>query len=160
MFKIGDIVVHKRDICKVSKILKKYRDDEDYYVLNPTDDSSLVIYVSTLDKRSSLRRVITKKDAETLVKNISKIKAIPIDCDERIIESKYSNLVSNGEPEGLIQIIKTTFLRQQARINNNQKAGEKDKIYLKIAEKLLYSEFAVALGKTYQETKDYIIKQF
>lgn len=61
--------------------------------------------------------------------------------------------------EGLIKIIKTTYIRNKERVDNKRKIGEKDDTYFKKAEKLLYTEFSLALNMTYDETKDYVLSK-
>ena len=45
MYKVGDYIVYKRDVCKVKEIKEKYYNNTDYYVLNPISDLSLKINV-------------------------------------------------------------------------------------------------------------------
>lgn len=158
MFKVGDIVVHKRDICKITGIVKNYRLDEDYYTLSPIDDSSLVIHTPVLDERGLIRSVISKKEAESLIKEIPNIATIEFN-DDRSLEVKYNALIDSGKNEDLIQIIKTTYLRREEKENKGKKVNEKDKNYFRLAEKMFYSELSVVLDKTYDETKDYVVSK-
>ena len=158
MFKIGDIVVHKRDICKVTDIIKNYSLDEDYYSLVPIDDSSLTIHTPISNTRGSIRKVISKAEAEALIQEIPKIEIIE-PMDDRALEGRYISLINSSKHEDLIRIIKTTYLRREERENCGKKVSEKDKSYFRQAEKLFYSEFSIALGKSYQETKDYIVSK-
>lgn len=155
MFQVGEIVVHKRDICKVTEIINNFRPDEDFYTLVPLDDGSLVIHTPVLDKRGLIRSVISREAAEILIQEIPKIEDVKFD-DDRMLESSYVTLVNSGRHGDLIKIIKTTYLRKEAKETIGKKVGEKDKSYFKLAEKLLYSELAIALGMTYQETKQYV----
>ena len=158
MYKVGDIVVHKRDICKITGIVKNYRLGEDYYTLSPVDDSSLVIHTPVSDGRGLIRSVITKEEAEELIKEIPDIETIQFD-DDRSLESKYSALIDSGKNKDLIQIIKTTYLRREEKENNGKKVNEKDKNYFRLAEKMFYSELSFALNKTYDETKEYVVSK-
>lgn len=155
MFKVGDIVAHKRDICKITEIIKDFRPDGDYYTLIPLDDDSLTIHTPVLDKRGLIRDIINKKDAEALIQRIPKIEIVEIE-DDRALENEYIKLIDSGKHEDLIKIIKTTYIRKEARINSGQRVGERDKRYFKQAEKLFYTEFSVALNKSYQDTKEYV----
>ena len=64
--------------------------------------------------------------------------------------------MQSGTHEDLIKIIKTTYLRNEKRINDNKKISEIDDTYFKKAEKYLYNEFSVVLNKTFEETKEYV----
>ena len=41
MFKSGEYIIYKRDLCKVKTIEKSPRTNEEYYVLNPIQDEIL-----------------------------------------------------------------------------------------------------------------------
>jgi CarD family transcriptional regulator len=155
MFEVGDIVVHKCDICKITYIVKDFREGEDYYTLAPLYDNSLIIHTPVSNKYKLLRHIISGQDAEIIIQKIPNIKIIEAD-DDRALEGEYSKLINSGKHEDLVRIIKTTYLHKEEKENNGKKANEKDKKYFKQAEKLFYTELSIALGKTYQETKEYI----
>lgn len=146
MYKIGDYVVYKRDVCIIKDIV------ENYYVLNLIDDNTLTIKV--LFKSDLLRNIITKEESENLIKSIPNIEIINI--NDKLLEKEYKRLLSTGNLEDLVKIIKTTYLRNENRIINNKKIGEKDDNYFKKAERFLYNELSISLNKTYEETKEYI----
>lgn len=146
MYKIGDYVVYKRDVCIIKDIV------ENYYVLNLIDDNTLTIKV--LFKSDLLRNIITKEESENLIKSIPNIEIINI--NNKLIENEYKRLLSTGNLEDLVKIIKTTYLRNENRIINHKKIGEKDDNYFKKAERFLYNELSISLNKTYEETKEYI----
>ena len=47
LYKIGDYVVYKRDVCKIIAIKEKQFMNMDYYVLVPISDETLKIDVDT-----------------------------------------------------------------------------------------------------------------
>lgn len=157
MYKVGDFVVYRRDVCKVVGLSKKYRNDEDYYKLAPTNDLTLTINTSTTDSEKLFRPVISKSDAEKLIAKIASIEIIT--SDEHLLEPIYKELVNSGSQEDLMKIIKTTCFRRDSHPINGKKCSEKNKIYFRMAEKMLYRELAVALNKTYDETKEYVISK-
>ena len=75
----------------------------------------------------------------------------------KLLENEYKNLLKEGSFESLIKIIKTAYLRNKERLDNNKKKQEKDDYYLELAEKYLYTEFSVVLNKNVNEMKDYIL---
>lgn len=156
MYKIGDYLVYKRDVCKVKEIKEKYYNDIDYYVLNPISDLSLKINVP-VNNETLLRNLISKEEVNRLIKNIPNIETISI--DDRMIESTYRDLLKTEKHEDLIKIIKTSYLRNKDRTDNNKKISEKDDNYFKLAEKFLYTEFSIVLNKTYEDTKSYVISE-
>lgn len=155
MYKIGDLVVYKRDVCRIIEYKEKYFKDKDYYSLNPIYDNSLKIDVpidSTL-----LRDVMSKEKAEDIINSIPSIDII--DVNDKMMENEYKRLITEGGYEGLVSVIKTTYLRNNDRLNSKRKISEKDENYFNTAEKILYGELAVALDMNIEDIKDYIIKR-
>ncbi|MDD2409255.1 MAG: hypothetical protein PHD03_00830 [Bacilli bacterium] len=152
MHKVNDVVVYIRDVCKISEVDNKNK----YYTLIPINDKSLTIKIPF--NNDKVRGLISKKEVEAIIKKIPQIELIDFNND-KMVEHEYKKLLYSNEHENLIKIIKTTHLRNQDRINHNKKVSEKDSNYFNLAEKLLYNEFAAVLGKTYDETKDYVINE-
>lgn len=161
MFKVGDLVVHKRDICKITAIVEKYRDDTDFYTLTPITDETLIIRTPTTNKHHLIRKIISKQEALDLIKQIPNISALETTDkpNDRTLENEYNNLINSGKHKDLIVIIKTAYVRKELKTNSGLKASEKDKTFFSLAEKLLYNELSIALGKSYNEIRDYITKK-
>jgi len=151
MFKAGEYVVYKRNVYKIKEL--KMVGDKKYYVLEPIDDKSLTISV-LFDNSKVLRSIISKEDSEKLIESIPHIEIIKI--NDKTIENEYKTLINTGKLEDLIKIIKTTYLRNEERLSNNKKIGEKDENYFNKAETLLYNELSISLGKSYEDTKKYV----
>ncbi len=151
MFKIGQYLVYKKDVC----ILKDIKEKEGitYYQLVPTNDETLKIEIKA--DTEGLREVISKKDIDNLINSIPSIDVL--DCSDRLIELEYRNLISNGDKESLIKVIKTAYLRNKERLDHKKKLCEKDVNYLEKAENLLYNEFSVVLNLTIDEIRKYIM---
>ena len=154
MYKENDIVVYRKDVCKIIGIKKI--NELDYYIMNKLDDSSLTI---TIPINSNLiRKVITKKEAENIINQIPNIKPLK-NIDDKYMESKYKELLHNGSYEDLITIIKSAYLRNSNRIKNSKRVSERDTKYFDLAEKYLYTELSIALDITIDETQNYIINK-
>lgn len=157
MFKVGSYVVYKNDTCRVKEIKVNYFNNEDYYLLIPINDESLKIEVPVSNKYGFIRSLLSKEEVEEILNQIPNIDIIKV--DDRMIENEYKILLKNGNYLDLVKIIKTTYLRNKSRVDNNKKIGEKDSMYFKLAEKYLYTEFSVALNLSYDETKEYVISR-
>lgn len=138
---MGDVVIYKRDVCKIQNI-KEDGSGTRYYIMNPIDDLSLTIKIP-VDGTFSLRYAITKEEAQDLISKIPSIETIEV--ADRDIEYEYKKLLDDNSLESLIKIIKTTYLRNQMRIQQKKRVGEKDDYYLKRSEKRLYNELSVSL---------------
>lgn len=157
MFKKNSYVVYKRDVCKIVDIKKNSFTNLDSYILVPLFDESLIISVPIDNKNGYLRDLLTKNEIEKLINEIPNIK--PIETSLHTLENEYRSLFHSGKHEDLVRIIKTTYLRNKERIESKRNIGEKDKEYFNKAEKYLYNELSVVLGKTYDETKEYVINK-
>ncbi len=151
-------LVYKKDVCKVREIRKNQINGKDYYILIPINDDSLIIEVPVENRLGYIRNIISKKEAEKLIKKIPTIEPLS-NIDDKYIEKKYKDLLYNGSIEDLIRIIKTTYIRNDNRIKNNKKISDKDKTFFEKAEEYLYNELSIALGMSVEETKEYIISK-
>ena len=155
MYNKGDLLVYKKDVCEVEDVKIKYHRDIDYYILTPIFDKSLKIQIPT--NSDAIRSLITKEKIDEIIKSIPLIKII--ETESKNLENYYKQLMQNGTHEDLIKIIKTTYLRNKERIDNNKKTTDKDNYYFNQAELYLYNEFSIVLGLSYEETKEYIINE-
>lgn len=152
MFGVNEYIVYRNNVCYIKEIIEiKYKK---YYVLFPIDDDSLTIKVPV--DNSFIRRVISKDEVAEIIKNIINIDIIKVD-NEKMIEQEYKKLLENATHENLIKIIKTSYLRNDKRKREKKKISEKDDTYFKLAEKILYNEFSVALKMNYEDTKKYVV---
>ena len=114
--------------------------------MSTIDDDSLIIKVP-VEASCYLREVVSKKEANDLISQIPSIDMI--DADDKDLEYDYKRLLDEGTLENLVKIIKTAYLRNQERLNQKKKIGEKDDNYFQLAEKRLYNELSVSLDLTF-----------
>lgn len=157
MYEINEYIIYKNEVCIVKDILKKYYKGEDFYVLEPINDKSLSIKLPVSDKNKILRRIITKEEALNLINEIPKIETVML--DDKYLDNSYKELLNERSHHSLIKIIKTAYIRNEERRNNKLKAKEKDCNYFNMAEKLLYDELSIALEKSYDDTKKFVINE-
>lgn len=158
MYKIDDYVMYRHDVCKIKDIRENKLTGKTYYVMTPIDDESLIIDIPTEDKMGFLRNIISKEDAEKLINSIPSIEPLNGIRDKDLVYLYKELIINTGTHENLIKIIKTTYLRNENRLNNKRKTSEKDSTYFKLAEKYLYNELSISLCMTIDEVKNYIIK--
>ena len=154
MYNSGDVVVYGRDVYRIKDVKDNYLFDKTYYIMNPIDDDSLVTSVS-VDTTSYLRDVITKEETEDLIAKIPSIEIVQ--ASDRDIEYEYKQLLRENTLEALIKIIKTTYMRNMMRQNQNKRISEKGGQYFNRAERQLYNELSISLHLTFDDTKQYVI---
>lgn len=155
IYKIGDNLVYKKDVCEVIEIKEHDFKDLTYYVLRPIFDKSLKIQVPI--DNNFIRDIISKKELNRIIDEIPNVDLI--DIEDKQLENEYKKLINSDDYLDLVKIIKTTYIRNKQREENKKKISDKDKHYFDLAEKYLYGEFSVVLNKTIDETKDYIINK-
>ncbi len=155
MYKEGEYVIYKRDLCQIKGIVEK--NNKKYYKLCPKEDETLTISVPIERKQNNLRYPISAKEAEELIKKIKDIEVI--NSNEKTLEQDYKELMKTNKHEDLIKIIKTTYLRNEKRRLQGKKETDKDVSYFKKAEDYLYNELSISLNMSYEECKKYIISK-
>ena len=143
----GDYIVCHKQVCKIVSI------KDNILTLVPVNDETLKMRIPKDSK--VLRNLMSKDEIDKLLKEIPSIEAIG--TNERMIENTYKELLQSGSYEDLIKIIKTAYLRNENRKNNNKKISDRDSNYLNQAEKYLYTEIGAVLGLDYENAKEYVI---
>ena len=159
MYKINDVVVYRRDVCRVVGKKKSDFTGEMCYVLVPYDstDRSVTMQVPVSNKAGHLRDLVTKEEITELIRSASDIETL--ESKPANMKSQYATLMKGDSLEDLVCIIKTSYLRNDERMKSHKKLASIDAEYLDKAEKLLYSELAITLGKSFEEAKSYFEKE-
>lgn len=150
MYKVYDYVICRHNVCRIKSIK-----DNKFYIMTPIDDESLIINIPV--NSNLLRNVISSKKAKILIEKIPNISPLT-DINEKNVETQYKELLNTDNLENLVKIIKTTYLRNENRINNKKKISDKDDKYFNLAEKYLYNELSISLNETIENIKEYIFK--
>ncbi|MBR3644524.1 MAG: CarD family transcriptional regulator [Parasporobacterium sp.] len=150
MFNIGDLIVYgNTGVCTVEKIgkpeLAGVTDDKVYYTLQPYYSKNSRIFTPCDNDKVVMRPVISKKEAETLVKEIPKIKLLVI-TDEKKREECYKETMRTCDCREFVSILKTIYNRKITRLAEGKKVTASDERYFSMAEDKLFGELAIALG--------------
>ena len=160
MFNIGDILVYGvQGICKIDSCETKQigRQSADYYVLKPLFNESTAVFVPVENEllTAKMQAVLTKTQAEELVKRVEQIDIIKSN-DENQKRELYKAILSSGDREKLIALIKTIRLERNIRRQGNKKLNINDEQTLRKAELLIYNELAFVFDAEPGEVKDMI----
>lgn len=156
-YKVGDLVVHGHEIGRVTEIIKDFRGQGPHYRIQAVSDDSLFVTTPVDQKNTLLRSIINKKDAEEIIDEILSINCVELEV--RNAEAVYNDLIRSGDHRDMVRLIKTSYEKCADKAKKGMRSNEKDKLYLRLGEKLLYSEFAVALNKSFDETKEYVMNR-
>ena len=162
MFSVGDYVVcGNKGVCRVEKIsaldISGASGDEEYYILKPVYTPGSTVYISMETADEKLRPVLTKKEANKLVKQMSDITDIVVESDKQL-EGEYKNCIRSNDATELVRLLKTIYHRREARFAAGRKETALDAKYYRMAGDYLYGELAISLGIARDEVESYIDK--
>ncbi len=159
MYKINDVVMYKRDVCRVVGKEKSGFTGEKCYILVPyySTDGSTRMQVPVSNKGGHLRDLLTKDEIIDLIHEAPSIELL--ENKSANMKSQYANLLKTDNISDLVCIIKTSYERNRIRMEQHKKAASVDDEYLQKAEKYLYDEIAVSLGMSYEDAKSYFLEE-
>ncbi len=126
-----------------------------YYVLRPGGETDGKIFTPVEGGKQVLRGIITREEAERLIDEIPSIETLSIE-NEKLGRIATRNASVPVNARDLLRIIKTIYVRKQARLSHGKKTTATDERYLKLAEDHLYSEFSMLLDIPKEHMADYI----
>lgn len=162
MYKVGDFVVKIGEgVCRIVAIepldIAGMSKDELYFHLVPEENKTVKLFLPEQKADECLRNVITKKEALDLIQSIKKIEPANI-IIEKQRDKVYRQALLSSNPQKLVSIIKSIYLRNKERLSQGKNSAVIDERFFKMAEERLYGELAFALEKNKNEIKDYIKK--
>ena len=163
MFEKGGYIVYgTTGVCEIEDItspnIEGVPGNRLYYVLNPCFKKGNRIFTPVDNEKVVTRAVMTQEEAASLVDEIPHIEEL-WEKDDKVRELRYKEAIRSCNPREWIQIIKTSYQRQQQRKAAGKKATTVDERYFKAAEEHLYAELSIALGVPKDEVRDYIQKR-
>ena len=158
MYSAGDYVVcGNKGVCRVESVstLDISGADEDYYILKPVYSPGSTVYISLESADDKLRPVLTKKEANKLVKMMPGVPDIVVENDKQL-EGEYKNCIRSNDAMELVKLIKTIYHRREARFAAGRKETALDSKYFKMAGEYLYGELAISLDIPREAVPGYI----
>ena len=161
MFAIGEYVIYgSNGICVVKDIapidIPGMVSDKMYYYLCPVGVKESKIYSPVDNPKVIMRKVLTKEEAQELIKEFSDIPNLP-EVSDRQMELQYKEVLASCDARQLVSLIKTIIVKRDKRIAMGKKITSTDERYLKKAGDSLYSELAYALDKDRNEVEQYMM---
>ncbi len=159
LYKVKDIVVYRRDVCRITGKKRSDFTGEQCYILEPyfPTSGSVSIQVPVSNKAGHLRDLITKEEIDQLIIDTPDLETL--ESKPANMKSQYASLLKGNDISELVRIIKTSYGRNQERLEQHKKLASIDDEYLQIAEKYLYEELSVVLDLSIEDTKEYFEKE-
>ena len=146
-------------VCVIQEIatMRFGRTRERYSVLKPDYQNTAVIYVPVANQElvAKMRPVLSREEVDALIDDMP---AIPTAWEEdpQARKASFDALLRSNECRSLIVIIKTLNAHRERRQADGKNLHVADETYLREAQRLLYDEFAGALGIQPAQVKSYI----
>ena len=160
MFDVNDYIVYGNfGVCCIKDVgINPEMDSRLYYTLVPCYMSGNTISTPVDNNAVIMRPILTKPEAMSLIKEMQTIDTMWIEDDKKR-EQDYKQILRSCDCHELVKMIKTIYLRKQARIEEGKKVWALDERYFNMAEDKLYGEIAIVLDMDKDETKQYIYEQ-
>lgn len=162
MFGIDDYVIcGNKGVCEVENIttlnISGVDREREYYILKPLYMSGSTVYLPVDSPKESMRKVLSREEAEKLIEAIPEIPLLVI-ANDKLSEQAYKDCIRTNDCEDLVKLLKTIYTRKQKRIKAGRKVTAVDAKYFHMAEENLYGELAVALNISRKEVESYIVE--
>lgn len=160
MFEKGEYVVYgTKGICEVREVttlqLDGTRKDRLYYMLCPLGQKDSKIFVPVDSNKTTMRRVISREEADNLIRRIPDIQEITLE-NEKLREETYKQCLRSCDCSELVRVIKTLYVRMNQRVAEGKKVTATDERYFRMAEDSLYSELSLVLDIPQGDMEQYI----
>jgi CarD family transcriptional regulator len=160
MYQIDDYVVYgEKGVCRIADIctpaMTGIDKDRKYYILHPLRAAGQTIYTPVDNDKVRMRKILSEKEAKSLINRIPSIETIWI-TNEKFREENYKKALRTDDCEEWIRIIKTLYLRRLERKAEGKSVTTTDERYFKAAESYLYDELSMSLGIPVTEVENYI----
>ena len=163
MYAVGTSVLYARTgVCKIEDIgpapFQKH-DEQRYYKLRAVfSNVGEYIYIP-VDTEMPMRPLISSGEAADYLGQLSQLKPQPLASRKpEELATHYQKVLASGDPESLLLLIKEIYLKEKELSAHHKKLGQVDTRYLKIAERLVCEEFAVALQTAPESIKRRLYK--
>lgn len=163
MFKESDVVLYGvQGVCLVKGTVEKSDgvNTASYYVLSPVFSPASMIFVpldnGTLTDR--MKPILSSEEVREILQEVPEQETIWI-ADEESRKKCYRSILQEGNRREISAMLKTLYLHKKNQKTKGKSLHQCDERYLKEAEKMLYSEFALVLNRRPEELADYFVSQ-
>lgn len=162
MFQPGEYIVYGcKGIHKIIEITKLDFDginnDKPYYMMQPCKKPEALVYAPVGTLKVNMRPIMSKDEAHDFIDHFTDIEVLNIRSNKHR-EEAFKECIKSCDPEELMRVIKTIYLRRDRREKQGKKLTLTDIHYLKQAENILFVELALTLDKDEDDLPEYIDK--
>ncbi len=164
MFAIGNYVVYgSNGVCRIEEIRRENfsGEDKDYYILTPTDDPKMVIYVPTDAPAltGQMRQLLSPEELTSLIRQSGTDDTLEWINDPRGRNEMFRQILQSGDRRLLFRMLRTIHQRREYQATQGRKLYAADELAFQRGEKLLHGEIAAILKIHPDEVQEYIRSQ-
>lgn len=164
VYQCGDQVIYcAHGVCNITAIEKQRVDKKliEYYVLEPVDGPGSRFYVPTQNQAAvaKLKNVLNEQQVRQLLASDAVRQDAWIE-DESQRKQRYKELIGSGDRAALVSMVHSLYRHREQQTAAGRKFHLCDENFLKDAQKLLGSEFAIALQISESEVGDVVKSAF
>lgn len=161
MYQIGDCVIYGiHGVCRIVATEEKTVDRKKiaYFVLEPVDQNEARFFVPMHNEAavSKIRKIMTADEINALL-HADEVLADAWISDENQRKLCYRSLIGSGDRTALLRMIRSIHEHKSGLEEKGRKLHICDENFLKDAQKLLRSEFALVLQIPQEEVGNYIV---
>lgn len=158
MYKINDYVSYgMQGVCQVCDIIERMTGDVSvsYYVLSPVYGNPVSVYVPIDNEllTSRIHPLLSAAQIQALADAVPELPNIWVPEDNHRKEA-FKEILLSGERERVGALIKTLYQHRAAQKARGKKLHLTDERYLREAEKILFCEIALVMGKTFEQVAE------
>lgn len=150
VYAVGTSILYGRTgVCRIEGVGPapfQKQDKQSYYKLRAVFSNSGELIYIPVDTAVAMRPLIDGREAACYLERLSQLEPQPFPSRKPAdLAAHYQEVLATGTPENCLLLIKEIYLKEKELTAHRKKLGQVDSRYLKIAERLICEEFAVAL---------------
>ena len=158
MYEVGMPILYGRTgVCRIEDIGPapfQEHDEQRYYKLRAVFSTSGECIYIPVDTTVSMRPLIGSGEAAGYLEQLPRLKPQPLTFKKPAeLAAHYQEVLVPDDPESLLLLIKEIYFKEKELTAHRKKLGQVDSRYLKVAERLVCEEFAVALQTSPESIK-------
>ena len=162
MYSVGDLVMYGiHGVCRITDLEERSVSHKHirYFVLEPLEVSGAKFLIPA-DKEATLaklRPVLSREELDTLLHSAEVHKDVWTP-DENQRKQRYRELISSGDRMALLQMVGTLHAHRKRQAAAGRKFHLCDDNFLRDAQRLLGTEFALVLGMDIVQAEKYVLE--
>lgn len=159
-FQPGEYVIYgckgvHRIMDRVMLAMDGSASEKEYYVMQPCGKPEGSVYAPVDAAKTNMRRIMTRPEAEQFLRTAPAIQLLDFH-NRKLLEDACKECIRSCDPEELMRVIRTLWVRKQERLRQGKKMTLTDIHYMEQAENILYMELSIVFDVPKDEVPELI----